>query len=114
MKSNFLLKYVFVVTILFSVLTPLKAQSTEDLQREFTELRFGMFIHFGIRTFTGDPWATPNEDTTKFNPTDLDCNQWAEAAVSTKIKFGILTTKHHDGFCLWDSKYTENDVASCS
>ena len=88
------------------------AQTTEDLQREFTELRFGMFIHFGIMTFTGAPWATPNQDVSKFNPINLDCNQWADTALSAKMKFAILTTKHHDGFCLWDSKYTDNDVAS--
>ncbi len=89
----------------------LNAQSTADLQREFTGLRFGMFIHFGIRTFTGAKWATPNENPAEFNPKELDCNQWAEAAAAAKMKFGILTTKHHDGFCLWDSKYTKNDVA---
>lgn len=89
-----------------------KSQTTEDLQREFVELRFGAFFHFGIMTFTGAPWATPNQDVNKFNPVDLDCSQWAEAAAAAKMKFGILTTKHHDGFCLWDSKYTDNDVAS--
>ena len=90
----------------------MQAQSTEVLQREFTNLRFGMFIHFGIRTFTGAAWATPNQDPAKFDPVNLDCNQWAEAAAAAKMKFAILTTKHHDGFCLWDSKYTKNDVAS--
>lgn len=47
-----------------------------------------------------------------FNPTQLDCEQWAEAAESAGMKFGLLTTKHHEGFCLWDSQYTEYDVAS--
>lgn len=88
------------------------AQTTEQLQREFTELRFGMFIHFSIMTFTGAKWATPNQDVHEFDPAHLDCNQWAEAAVAAKMKFGILTTKHHDGFCLWPSKYTKNTVAS--
>jgi len=75
-------------------------------------MRFGTFIHFGIMTFTGGKWAEPNQDVTKFNPTNLDCNQWAEAFAAAKMQYAILTTKHHDGFCLWDSKYTENDVAS--
>ena len=88
------------------------SQSIEILQQQFTALRFGMFIHFGIRTFTGDKWATPNEDSTKFYPSDLDCSQWAEAAAAAKMRFAILTTKHHDGFCLWPSKYTKNSVAS--
>jgi alpha-L-fucosidase len=112
MKGSDFHKFFQFILILFFLDIHLYAQSTEALQRDFTELRFGMFIHFGIRTFTGDAWATPHEDTSKFNPTDLDCNQWAEAAAAAKMKFGILTTKHHDGFCLWDSKYTENDVAS--
>lgn len=100
------------VTFLLILLSNVEAQTTEDLQRKFIDLRFGAFYHFGIMTFTGDPWATPNQDISKFNPINLDCNQWAEAAVNAKMKFGIFTTKHHDGFCLWDSKYTENDVAN--
>lgn len=88
------------------------SQSTEELQRSFIDLRFGAFFHFGIMTFTGAPWATANQDVTKFNPGELDCRQWAEAMVSAKMKFGILTTKHHDGFCLWNSDLTENDVAA--
>lgn len=89
-----------------------RTPTTEDLQRAFVEMRFGAFIHFGIMTFTGGKWAEPNQDVTKFNPTNLDCNQWAEAFAAAKMQYAILTTKHHDGFCLWDSKYTENDVAS--
>ena len=107
-KKNPLL--IIIIMLFFS--SGITGQTTENLQRAFTDLRFGIFIHFGIMTFTGAAWATPNQDVSKFNPTDLDCNQWADAAVSAKMKFGILTTKHHDGFCLWDSKFTENDVAS--
>jgi alpha-L-fucosidase len=89
-----------------------KNHHLEQVQREFTDLRFGAFLHFGIMTFTGAFWATPNQDISKFNPESLDCHQWADAIAAAKMKFGILTTKHHDGFCLWDSKYTENDVAN--
>src|SRR6185295_7767023 len=74
----------------------------EDLQRSFIELRFGMFLHFGILTYTGS-WAQPNLDISMFNPTQLDANQWADAAVSAGVKFGVLTTRHHDGFALWPS-----------
>jgi len=88
------------------------AQTTEDLQRSFVEMRFGAFIHFGIRTFTGGQWGEPNQDVSKFNPTNLDCNQWAAAFAAAKMQYAILTTKHHDGFCLWDSKSTANDIAS--
>jgi alpha-L-fucosidase len=111
-RIDFLRLVFFTIVTLHSSRLPLQAQTTEDLQRAFSELRFGAFFHFGIMTFTGAAWATPNQDVTKFNPTDLDCGQWADAAVAAKMRFGILTTKHHDGFCLWNSAYTENDVAS--
>ena len=103
---------IFLVFILVQTITTVSAQTTEDLQRAFTEFRFGMFIHFGIRTFTGEPWATPNENPSKFNPSNLDCSQWADAVSAANMKFAILTTKHHDGFCLWNSRYTMNSVAS--
>jgi alpha-L-fucosidase len=88
------------------------ARSLADLQREYIDLRFGMFLHFGILTFCGsqpgDPcpgnWSQPNLDIAKFSPSDLyDPRQWADAAVSAKMRFGILTTRHHDGFALWPS-----------
>jgi alpha-L-fucosidase len=71
-----------------------------------------MFLHFGILTFCGsqpgDPcpggWSQPNLDITKFSPSPLyDPGQWADAAVAAHMKFGVLTTRHHDGFALWPS-----------
>jgi alpha-L-fucosidase len=82
-----------------------------DLQRDFVEARFGMFIHFGILTFTGH-WAEGHLDLDQFNPKNLDANQWASSALSAKMTFGVLTTKHHDGFALWDTKESTFDVAS--
>ena len=90
---------------------PPAAIPLEDLQRSFVDLRFGMFLHFGILTYTGS-WAQPNLDISLFNPSQLDANQWAEAAVSAKMRFGVLTTRHHDGFALWDSQVGTFDVAS--
>jgi len=74
----------------------------EQLQREFVDLRFGMFIHFGILTYTGQ-WSEANLDISQFNPTDFNPGQWADAAVAAKMKYGVLTTRHHDGFALWPS-----------
>jgi alpha-L-fucosidase len=74
----------------------------EDVQRAYVDLRFGMFLHFGILTYTGS-WSQPNLDITQFNPTKLNPEQWADAAVSAHMKFGVLTTRHHDGFALWPS-----------
>ena len=80
----------------------LGAVPLEELQRAYVDLRFGMFIHFGILTYTGS-WAQGNLPIDMFNPTKLDPAQWADAAIAAKMKFGILTTKHHDGFALWPS-----------
>jgi len=72
------------------------------LQREYIDLRFGMFLHFGILTYTGR-WAQANLPIDQFNPTNLNPGQWADAAVGAKMKYGVLTTRHHDGFALWPS-----------
>jgi Alpha-L-fucosidase len=87
-------------------------QSLEKLRADFVKLKFGMFIHFNMGTFHEKEWVEPGQDPMSFNPTKLDCNQWAKAAKSAGIKYAVLTTKHHDGFCLWDSKVTTYDIAS--
>ena len=85
------------------------SKSLEELQREFVDLRFGMFIHFGLLTYTGT-WAQANLDSKQFNPTGLDAGQWADAAASAKMKYGVLTTRHHDGFALWPSRAGDFNV----
>ena len=85
----------------------------EDVQREYIELRFGMFIHFGILTYTGS-WSQANLPIEQFNPLQLDPGQWADAAVAAHMKYGVLTTRHHDGFGLWNSAVSDFDVGSIS
>ncbi len=70
------------------------------------------FIHFGINTFGEIEWSDGSIPVEKYNPTELDCDQWVRVARDAGFRYVLLTTKHHDGFCLWDSKYTDYDVAS--
>ena len=79
-------------------------------QQAFVDLRFGMFIHFNIPTFADQDWPDPDASPEIFNPTRLDCSQWARAAKSANMTYGCLTTKHHSGFCIWNTKTTDYNV----
>ena len=82
----------------------------KNLQQAFVDLRFGMFIHYNIPTYMEDDWADPDASPQIFNPDSLDTDQWAEAAKSANMSYGALTTKHHSGFCIWDTKTTDYNV----
>lgn len=74
--------------------------------------RYGMFIHFGINTYSGNEWTDVTLKPEIYNPTQLDTDQWAKTAKDAGISYVILITKHHEGFCLWDSPQTEYDVGA--
>jgi alpha-L-fucosidase len=79
-------------------------------QQAWMQLGYGMFIHFGPNTFSGVAWGDGSFPADGFNPTQLNCDQWAEVAGEAGMKYAVLTTKHHDGFCLWPSAHTEYSV----
>jgi alpha-L-fucosidase len=97
--------------LIFNQASPQTATpSLHELQQHFVDLRFGMFIHFNIPTFMDQDWADPDASPSLFDPKHLDCSQWARAAKSAGMSYGCLTTKHHSGFCIWDTKTTDYNV----
>ena len=89
-----------------------QTKTLHQLQQEFVDLRFGMFIHFNMPTYFNDDWPDPDASPALFNPVRMDCKQWAKAARSANMTYGCLTTKHHSGFCIWDTKTTGYSVMS--
>ncbi|MBR3505030.1 MAG: alpha-L-fucosidase [Clostridia bacterium] len=81
-----------------------------ERQIRFQRLEFYAFIHFTVNTFTDKEWGDGTESPAVFAPSRLDAEQWARAVQSAGMKGLILTCKHHDGFCLWDTKQTPHNV----
>ena len=84
--------------------TPRRELPLLELQQRFVDLRFGMFVHFNMATFQDREWGDPTSSPDLFHPTALDTDQWATAALSANMTWGCLTTRHHDGFCIWPTR----------
>jgi alpha-L-fucosidase len=81
-------------------------------QLEQIKRKYGMFIHFGINTFYDEEWTDGSKPPSSYKPTAVDADQWIHTAKQAGMKYVIMVSKHVDGFCLWDSKYTDYNVAS--
>ncbi|MGJ8550744.1 alpha-L-fucosidase [Winogradskyella wichelsiae] len=118
MKNRFGYFLLLVMLLTTSVLSAQEKNiaSDEELMGWFREARFGMFIHFGASTSEDyleeglNKTERYEKSVRNFNPVDFDANEWVRIAKDAGMKYIVFTTKHHDGFCKWDSKLTDWDV----
>jgi alpha-L-fucosidase len=96
----------FLNTTTFSQTLPVPAKR----QLQWQPMETNAFLHFTVNTFTDKEWGDGTESESVFNPTKFDARQWIKALKDAGFKMAILTCKHHDGFCLWPSKYTTHSV----
>lgn len=96
------------------LIMPVPSTVPSEAQQAQIARKYGMFIHFGINTFHDEEWTDGSKPASSYAPSAIDADQWIKAAKDAGMKYVILIAKHHDGFCLWDSRYTDYDVASSS
>ena len=114
MKYRFLILSMMTVFVSFAGTTepdikPNKVVPSQK-QLDYQAMEIVGFIHFNMNTFTDKEWGYGDESPSLFDPRKLDCEQWVKAAKDGGFKELILTAKHHDGFCLWPSAYTEHSI----
>src|SRR6185437_15179704 len=90
-----------------SIKEPLPSTKPGKYQLTQIKRKYGMFIHFGINTFYDEEWTDGSKPASSYKPVTVDADQWINTAKEAGMKYVILVTKHVDGFCLWNSKYTQ-------
>lgn len=88
----------------------------DEKMLKFLEWEKGIFFHFGIRTFNEGrrDWDYVDMPIDTFNPSSLNCRQWAKAVKDAGFAYAVMTAKHHDGFCMWQTEYSEYSLKNCS
>jgi alpha-L-fucosidase len=104
-----------VTTVLLLALISIKGFSQElpkpsARQLTWQQSETNAFLHFTVNTFTDKEWGDGTESPAIFKPTKMDVRQWIKALKEAGFKTAIITAKHHDGFCLWPSKYTGHTI----
>lgn len=79
-------------------------------QLEQIKRKYGMFLHFGINTFNNTEWSDGSLPVTSYNPSAIDADNWVKTAYEAGMNYVIVITKHHDGFCMWDTDTTEYSI----
>ena len=108
-RKTLLLATTLMVVALKAQVLPCGPTPTEN-QLRWQDMEMYAFIHYSLNTYTDQEWGFGNEDPMLFNPSDLDCRQWARVCKQAGMKGIIFTAKHHCGFCMWPSKYTDYSV----
>lgn len=112
------MKRIAVIIMMVSACITMRAQTRyapfgplpNENQLRWQDMEMYAFIHYSLNTYTDQEWGFGNEDPKLFNPSDLDCRQWARVCKQAGMKGIIFTAKHHCGFCMWPSAYTEYSV----